>query len=477
MPRLLIVDDEEVMQELFEQMLLREGYQMDRAYSAEEALGRVDAGLYDLVLLDLALPGADGLELLQELKRRDPDLPAVVVTAYGTIESAVRAMRQGAFDYLPKPFDREEIAVVLEKALAQGRLSREVRRLREAVEEQGNLQNIVGRSKKMLDLFRAVRRVAPSTATILLEGESGTGKELLARALHAESPRKDGPFVPINCSTLPEPLLESELFGHVRGAFTGATSAKKGLFAEAHGGTIFLDEIGDLSPAVQTKLLRVLQEREIKPVGGIETFPVDVRVVAATNVSLRAAVEARRFREDLYFRLAVVPLRVPPLRERREDIPLLVHHFLRRHAERSGGGPVKRIHPRALERLVEYEWPGNVREVENMVERLVLFSDSFEITHEEVPRDLFREEERTLVPGDADFSLRRVVEISSRGAERRAILAALDHARGNRSAAAEVLRVSRGTFYRHLRELGLDGLTRRGRRSRSARGTSAGASR
>ncbi|MCI0341747.1 MAG: sigma-54 dependent transcriptional regulator [Planctomycetales bacterium] len=473
MPRLLIVDDEEVMQELFEQMLVREGYQMDHAYSAEEALGRVDAGLYDLVLLDLALPGADGLDLLQELKRRDPDLPAVVVTAYGTIESAVRAMRQGAFDYLPKPFDRDEIAVVLEKALAQGRLSREVRRLREAVEEQGNLQNIVGRSKKMLELFRAVRRVAPSTATILLEGESGTGKELLARALHAESPRKDAPFVPINCSTLPEPLLESELFGHVRGAFTGATSSKKGLFAEAHGGTILLDEIGDLSPAVQTKLLRVLQEREIKPVGGTETIPVDVRVVAATNVPLRAAVEARRFREDLYFRLAVVPLRVPPLRERREDIPLLVHHFLRRHAERAGE-PVKRIHPRALERLVEYDWPGNVREVENMVERLVLFSDSFEITHEEVPRDLFRDEERTLVPGDAEFSLGRVAERSSRAAERRAILAALDYARGNRSAAAAVLRVSRGTLYRHLRRLGLDSPARRGRRSRSEKALASG---
>src|SRR5215472_4217128 len=374
-PSVLIVEDEAKMRRLLELNLGEEGYRIHAVSDAEAALNIIRQEKMDLVLTDLKLPGIDGLEFLQMVKRTNATIPVLVMTAYGTVETAVEAMKAGAVDYVLKPFPLEEIQLVVRKELDVHRLREENLSLREALGQRYEFKNIVARSKKMQEVLALVERVAPTNSTVLLGGESGVGKDLIARAIHQHSRRASGPFVKINCSAIPESLLESELFGYEKGAFTGPVNSKPGKFELADKGTIFLDEIGDVPPAVQVKLLRVLQEREFERLGGTKTLKVDVRLIAATNRDLRAALEEGTFREDLYYRLNVVPISIPPLREHREDIPDLVDHFIARFANDSGKD-IKGITPAALRTLMDYHWPGNVREVENIIERAVAFSDS-----------------------------------------------------------------------------------------------------
>jgi len=449
--RILVIDDEENMLELYSRILGKEGYKVTTALTAEEALDLFRSKVFDLIIADLALPGMNGVELLKKVKEEDPDIPYILITAYGTVESAVEAMKLGAFDYIPKPFQTEELKIVIKKALKEYQLAQELKRLRSEVRERYSFGNIVGRSKKMLAIFDLVGRVAASNSTVLIQGESGTGKELIARAIHYNSLRKDKPFVAIDCSILPETLLESELFGHVRGAFTGAMKAKKGLFEEANGGTIFLDEIGNISLPIQAKLLRVLQEREIKPLGSTDTIKVDVRIIAATNTDLKELVASGAFREDLYYRIAVIPIVLPPLRERKEDIPLLVDCFLEKFSKENNK-PLKRITPKALALLTEYDWPGNVRELENIIERAVLVSDSEEIDESCFPSEIRRLGDESV---SLNISLKGEVNKVKGSVEIEAIKKALALCGGNKTLAAKKLGISRSSLYNKLKEYGI----------------------
>jgi DNA-binding NtrC family response regulator len=381
--RVLVVDDERGVQESL-RMLLKGECDVAVAGNADEALACVDAAPPDLVILDLVMPGRSGLELLSELRKRGIDAPVVVLTATKTVATAVEAMKRGAADYVTKPFEVDALRIKVRRLLEQGALAREVVRLRDEVARRDRLGPILGRSSAMQELFRGIERVAPSRASVLIRGESGTGKELVARALHECGPRRDGPFVALNCAAIPETLLESELFGHERGAFTGATSQRIGRFEAAHGGTLFLDEIGEIPPNLQAKLLRVLQDRTVERLGGGTPIEVDVRIVAATNRDLEASVRQRTFRDDLYFRLNVVPLVLPPLRARREDVPLLVANVLERIAKETGR-PAPRISDAAREALQQYGWPGNVRELENAIERAATFAEGDELGLEDLP--------------------------------------------------------------------------------------------
>ena len=445
--RILIVDDEENLVALFKRILQKEGYEVQCASSGEEALEKLETEWFDLVITDLKMPGMDGMELLSKTKAVNPTMPFIMLTAFGTVHSAVAAMKEGAYDYLVKPVDNEEFTLVVKKTMELHRLQREVERLRNQLELDLDFQHIVGHSKGMRAVFRLTRMVARSNATILIQGESGTGKELIARALHQHSQRTEGPFVAINCASVPETLLESELFGYVRGAFTGAIANKKGLFEEAHEGTILLDEIGDTPMAFQSKLLRVLQENEIRPVGTNKSIKIDVRVIAATNKDLKKEVERKAFRKDLFYRLAVVPIVLPPLRERREDIPPLVDHFIRKYSKHNGLEP-KRISPNALKLLIDHSWPGNVRELENVIERAVLINPGPEIS----PEALFPP------PPPADESptfLRQATKGVREVVEREKIAEALQRAKGNRSRAAKLLGISRSALYNKLKTLEL----------------------
>jgi len=370
---ILAVDDEENLRALFARTLEREGYAVTCAASAEEAMRWLEHEWFDLVISDLRMAGLDGMDLLRHAKEKNPTLPFILLTGFGTIESAVAAMKEGAWDYLTKPIDTDELLIVVKKALDKHRLTREVERLRSQVASVRGFPHIIGQSRALRAVLQQIKIVARSASTVLIEGESGTGKELVARAIHQHSPRADGPFVALDCGAVPESLLESELFGHQRGAFTGALRDKKGLFAEAHGGVLFLDEINNTSAAFQAKLLRVLQEREIRPVGSTTSLSVDVRLIVATSQDLAQAVRQGTFRSDLYYRLAVVPLRLPALRERREDIPLLVDYFIKKYCQREGSAP-KRAAPADLQRLTTAPWEGNVRELENAIERAVVLS-------------------------------------------------------------------------------------------------------
>jgi DNA-binding NtrC family response regulator len=380
----LVIDDEPVLQDVLGTLLRGAGFDVLGATSATEGLSRLHDEEIDVVLLDLMLPDRPGLELLPEIKDHDPHLPVVVITAYSSVESAIEAMRLGAFHYVPKPFKNEEVLHLVRRAAERRRLQVENLLLRSRLDGMGE---IVGTSRRMQEVFELIRRAAPARSNILITGESGTGKELVARAIHRLSPRSNRPFVPVHTSAIPSELLESSLFGHVKGAFTGAVSSSKGLFEAAHKGTLFLDEVGTISPETQTKLLRVIQEREIRRVGGVEARPVDVRLVAATNVDLWAEVQDGRLREDLYYRLNVITIELPPLRERREDIPLLVAHFLRAFAEENNR-EVLGFSPEAIDALTEYPWPGNVRELENAVERAVVLSRGETIELDELPQAL-----------------------------------------------------------------------------------------
>jgi len=368
--RILIVDDERGMRDLLSIMLRNDGYRVDQAESSARARELLSRGSYDLVISDIAMPDGSGVDLLRIAKETQPDTIVILITAYASTESAIEALKLGAYDYIIKPFDVEEMRIVLKNALERRQLERENTLLKRELKENSRFDELVGSSAAMKDVREMIDRIASTNSTVLISGDSGTGKELAARAIHRRSPRRAKQFVSINCGALPDELLESELFGHVKGSFTGAVATKKGLFEVADGGTIFLDEIGDTSPAMQIKLLRVLQEREIRRVGGTEQLEVDVRVIAATNQDLEAMVREKRFREDLYYRINVIALQMPPLRGKREDIPVLANHFLTKYSK-TMGKKIREITPEAMQKLLEYDWPGNVRELENVIERAV----------------------------------------------------------------------------------------------------------
>ena len=383
----LIVDDEKNYLLVLEALLTKEGFQVLTAGSGSEALAVLREAEIDLVLTDMKMPGMDGIELLTAIKETDPDLPVIVMTAFGTVDRAVEAMKLGAFDYLTKPFENKELLVTVAKALELSRLIRQNQLLRRQVAQRFGMDNVVGRSKQMMEVYRIIEKVAPTKATVLISGESGTGKELVARAIHRRSERESKPFVSVNCSALTETLLESELFGHEKGAFTGAVAARKGRFELADGGSLFLDEIGHTSPALQVKLLRVVQERAFERVGGTRTIKVDVRLITASNRDLKAEVEAGRFQEDLYYRLNVVHIQLPPLRERADDIPLLAAHFLEKYRTELGQGGLE-FEPEVIKALSSYPWPGNVRELENVVERAVVLASGPRIRAVDLPAEV-----------------------------------------------------------------------------------------
>jgi two-component system response regulator PilR (NtrC family) len=383
-PSILVIDDEEVMRDVLHALLAQAGYRVTLAADGPQGLALARQHTFDAAIVDVMLPEMGGLEVLDELRRIDPELVVLMITAFASVETAIQAMKSGAFDYVTKPFKHEEVLHILRNGLNQRRLQDENRQLRTALRDQARFTEIVGKSPRMQQVFGLISQAAPSRSTILVVGESGTGKELVAKAIHANSPRADKPFIVVNSGSLPHDLLESNLFGHVKGAFTGAVYAKKGLFELADKGTLFFDEIGNIPLETQAKLLRVMQEREFMRLGGVDIIKVDVRIVAATNVDLRRAVEEGRFREDLFYRLNVIAIQLPPLRQRKEDIPALVTHFVEKYA-RENEKPVTGVTPEALQALLDYDWPGNVRELENVIERGVVLTTTSKIGRELIP--------------------------------------------------------------------------------------------
>ena len=447
--RIVVVDDEPAQRELIGGFLKKQGHEVLLAAGGAEALARIREAQVDLVLSDSKMPGMTGPELLGEVKALNPEIPFLLVTAYGTVETAVAAMKDGAADYLLKPLDLEELLVRIARASERVRLRRSVRELTTQLLERHRLEGIIGESGRMQEVLALVRRVAPSDATVLIRGESGTGKELIARALHYNSTRADGPLVSLNCAALPEQLLESELFGHEKGAFTGAVAQRKGRFELSDGGSIFLDEIGDLSLALQVKLLRVLQERQFERLGGSRTLSVDVRVIAATNRDLETALRRGAFREDLYYRLNVVTVQLPPLRDRREDIPALLDHFLAKFAEKNRR-PVPGLTAAARDALMKYDYPGNIRELENIVERAVLLCRGNVIDQEDLPATVRPERRDPASPPTG--SLPEVLE----AIERRAILEALERHGGVQTRAADELGIGERVLRYKLKKYGLE---------------------
>ena len=449
---ILVVDDEEAIRWSLARVLQRDGYRVDLVSCPAEALEQIQANSYGLVLTDVKMPGGSGLELLETIRRVSPKTLSLIMTGYGTIEMAVQAMRVGAFDFITKPYEIERVLVAVKNAFECRRLQVENETLRKAVRKQYNPDSILGSSPAVLEVQRLISRVADTDSTVLIMGESGTGKELVARALHYQNLTRSGPFVPVNCGAIPENLLESELFGHEKGAFTGAVAARPGRFELAHKGTLFLDEVGELSPALQVKLLRVLQERTFERVGGTKTLAVDIRVLAATNRDLEQAVEDRRFREDLFYRLHVIPIVVPPLRARLEDIPLLAQHFLDR-LNRGKGTAIIGIANVVMDMFMRYRWPGNVRELENLVERLAILKKSGTIELDDVPA-------RILAPKDGIFPEQEIIfppeGIDLPGVldefERQLIMKALDLSNGVKSRAAQLLSLNRTTLVEKMKK-------------------------
>ncbi|HXF93920.1 MAG TPA: sigma-54 dependent transcriptional regulator [Nitrospiraceae bacterium] len=443
----LVVDDDAEMRELVRDVLAERGHQVTTASDGKEALQRLAEGDYAAVLTDLRMKEMQGIELLGEIRRLYPDTGVILMTAFGSVETAVEAMKHGASDYLVKPVKTDELVRVVERVLREAALRREIARLRREVHKEYSFHQILGKSKPMQAVFDLIRRVADSPTNVLITGESGTGKELVAKAIHYNSDRRHAPFVPVNCAAIPEALLESELFGHVKGAFTDAKMDKRGLFEEAHTGTLFLDEISELPIMLQAKLLRAIQEREIRRVGATKPIAVDVRIIAATNLNLAEEVRAKRFREDLYYRLNVIEIRLPPLRERREDIPLLVDAFLKKCAE-ARGKQVQGVSEAALALLVDYAWPGNVRELENVIERAVTLSRGDKIVPEDLPSAIqgARGERRIL-----DEAVERTLSLEAM--EKEYILRILEKTGGNKYQAAHILGIDRKTLYRKLGEI------------------------
>ena len=401
--KILVVDDEEIVCLSCLRILTEEGYEVHTRLSGQEGLSLLAEEPFDLAIIDLKMPGMDGMELLQAIKRDHPHLSVIMITGYSTVESAVEAMKSGACDYLPKPFTPNQVEIIVKKALDNRSMMLENLYLRSEVQSKYRFENMVGNSQKMQEIYRLIAKVAPTHSTVLITGESGTGKELVARAIHYHSDRKDRQFIPVDCAVLSENLLESELFGHVKGSFTGAIVTKPGLFQVADGGSLFLDEIGNISLAMQSKLLRVIQEREFTPVGGTKLKKVDIRLIAATNKDLQEKIKDGTFREDLFYRLNIVPIHLPPLRERQEDISILAQHFLIKYCQEMGKDP-KRISPAVMEMLRRYSWPGNIRELENIVERAVIMSDEEEILPRHFPFPLQDSQEEIFfhVPKNSD---------------------------------------------------------------------------
>jgi len=444
----LVVEDEEKLRRVVELQLKAAGFEVEQAGSAEEGLKLADDA--DVILTDLRLPGMSGLEMLQKIREQDSHKPVIVMTAFGSIETAVEAMKAGAVDFLPKPFSLDHLMTVVNKALEVRSLREENRELRAELSQRYQFDNIIGRSGAMREIFATIERVGPTRATVLLCGESGVGKDMIARAIHQHSPRADKPFVKINCTALPENLMESELFGYEKGAFTGANVSKPGKFEQADTGTVFLDEIGDVPPGIQVKLLRILQEREFERLGSNKTRHVDVRVLAATNVDLRAALEQGAFREDLYYRLNVLPINIPPLRDRKEDIPFLARHFVEK-LSKDLGSRVESISDSAIQRLAEYHWPGNVRELENVIERSLVLANEAVLEPADIRLDLSAPPRSTAVTGNFLPD-----GLTLDAYEQSIIREALQRAHGNKSQAARLLGLTRNALRYRLTQMGIE---------------------
>ena len=462
MSRILVVDDDVDLLNLVSIPLRSKGFEVDSFEDPLEAEEQIPLADYDLILTDLEMPERSGLDLLKQAKANDPTTCVILLTGHAAVDTAVEAMKLGAFDYLKKPFPNKELLAVIEKGLRQRELELENRRLRSALREKYHFSNLVGNSSVMREVFRMIERAGPTDSTVLVLGESGTGKELVARAIHETSHRSRRRFLKVNCSALADSLLESELFGHVKGAFTGAVTHKRGLFEAANGGTLFLDEVGDTSPPLQAKLLRVLQEGEIRPVGGTEDKQVDVRVIAATNHDLRERISQNLFREDLFFRLNVVSLSLPPLRDRKEDIPLLVRHFLQKKVGEGKEPPT--LSREVEEALLEYSWPGNIRELENAIERAIVLSDSHQIDFHDLPTEIIRSRKESLGggrdAGTVENGLEEEVEsdaplLSLEEMERLQIIRTLKQTHGHREQAAKILGINRRTLYQKIKRYGI----------------------
>ena len=406
METILVIDDEKSLVDLLTVVFKNEGYAVKQAQSADQGFAVLDNGEVDLVITDIKLPGSDGMEVLRRVRAKRPDVPVVMITAYGSVQQAVDALKAGALDYVVKPFDVEELKIVVGRGLAERRLKQENVRLKRDLKERYSFENMIGRSRAMQEVFNLIEKVAGTDSTVLITGESGTGKEMAARAIHYQSGRRDNPFVSINCAALPESLLESELFGHVKGAFTGAGVDKKGMFEAAQRGTLFLDEVAEMSPWTQVKLLRALQERRIRRVGGTDEIAVDVRIIAATNQDLKKRIQEGKFREELFYRLNVITIDMPPLRRRVEDIPVLVSHFVQKHCEKMGK-KIKRLTPEVVGLLEAYPWPGNIRELENVIERMVAIEDRETVTVNCLPPEILSPQKKMETQGlfSPDFSL------------------------------------------------------------------------
>ena len=448
----LIVDNEAAIRESLQTLLELEGYEVDSASDGAEGLARLAERPYDLVLLDFAMPERNGIEILQEIRERDSELAVIMITAYGTVENAVNAMQAGATNFIQKPWDNEKLLADVRSAVGQRRAEAEIVQLKRALKQRYNFEHIVGKSEPMLRIFDLVAQVAPSRSTVLLQGESGTGKELIAKAIHMNSPRKDQAFVPVNTGSMPADLLESTLFGHVKGAFTSAIASKKGLFEMADRGTLFLDEIGTMSLETQAKILRVLQDRKFMHLGGVNEIQVDVRIIAATNVDLRQQVKEGKFREDLFYRLNVITIDLPPLRQRKNDIPLLVQYFVQKFAEENGKPPLQ-LTPEALRPLLDYDWPGNVRELENVIERAVVLANGSSLTIELLPDEMVgRGAKLALMEHRPDASLFEIME----DCERRIITDMLEKSGWNQTEAAEQFRIPLSTLNQKIKRLNIE---------------------
>ncbi|HTG32680.1 MAG TPA: sigma-54 dependent transcriptional regulator [Thermoanaerobaculia bacterium] len=455
---ILIIDDEEVLQDILTVLIRKEGHTPITASTGEEGLAVLEREEIDLILLDLMLPGMHGMEVLRQVRQRSTDVVVVVITAFSSIESAIQAMREGAFHYIPKPFKNEEVLLTIRKGLEQRRLTSENRALREQLRQRFAFDNILGKSKPMQQVYELIQLAAPAKSNILILGESGTGKELVAKAIHHHSRRAEGPFVTVNSGSMPADLLESNLFGHIRGAFTGAVASKRGLFEVADGGSVFFDEIGNIPIDTQAKLLRVIQEREFMRLGGLDTIKVDVRIIAATNADLEHAVQQGQFREDLFYRLAVISVTLPPLRRRSEDIPLLAQHFLAHYA-RENEKELREISPRAMEMLIDYPWPGNVRELENAIERAVVLSTGEVLTEQLLPASLRQRVESSTNGGGLLPPMLPTNGISFKDAvsqyERQIIIRALQSCGGVQKRAAELLQVKPTTLHEMMKRLNI----------------------